>query len=286
MYGCTRPKGSLSSVGSSPQASQFVHRIPTEIVEVALLPSESERTSLRPTDAVDPETADVRILVVDDEESLADMVASSLRFVGYGVDTELRGYDALRSVKASTPDLIVLDVNLPDIDGFEVCRRIRRDGVDAPVIFLTARDAADDIRAGFMGGGDDYLTKPFSLEELSLRIEAVLRRAGGRGEAGHRVVTGSLVLDEDSHQVFVDGVEIELSPTEFRLLRYLMLNQGRVVSKLQILEYVWEYDFDGRSGVVDTYISYLRRKLGPGVAESLRTIRGIGYVLRTPDGPE
>lgn len=224
-----------------------------------------------------------KVLVVDDEESLVDMVSTALRFVGYDVRTELRGYDALRSVKSSAPDLIVLDVNLPDVDGFEVCRRIRRDGVDVPVIFLTARDGADDIRAGFVGGGDDYLTKPFSLEELSLRIDAILRRAGGRDEAGHRITSGDVVLDEDSHQVFVDGDEIELSPTEFRLLRYLMLNQGRVLSKLQILEYVWEYDFDGQAGVVETYISYLRKKLGPSVAESLRTVRGIGYVLRAPD---
>ena len=224
-----------------------------------------------------------RVLVVDDEESLVDMVSTALRFVGYDVQSELSGYDALRSVKAAMPDLVVLDVNLPDIDGFEVCRRIRRDGVDVPVIFLTARDGADDIRAGFVGGGDDYLTKPFSLEELSLRIEAILRRAGGREEVGHRITCGDVVLDEDSHQVFVDGAEIELSPTEFRLLRYLMLNQGRVLSKLQILEYVWEYDFDGQAGVVETYISYLRKKLGPSVAESLRTVRGVGYVLRVPD---
>ena len=223
------------------------------------------------------------VLVVDDEASLVDMVSTALRFAGYEVKSEVTGYDALRSVKVASPDLIVLDVNLPDVDGFEVCRRIRRDGIDAPVIFLTARDTADDIRAGFVGGGDDYLTKPFSLEELSLRIEAIMRRTRSRADIGHRVTCGELVLDEDSHQVFVDDSEVELSPTEFRLLRYLMLNQGRVLSKLQILDYVWEYDFDGNAAVVETYVSYLRKKLGPPVADWLRTIRGVGYVLRHPE---
>lgn len=221
-----------------------------------------------------------RVLVVDDEESLVDMLTTALRFTGYEVASEFSGFDALRSVKESPPDLIVLDVNMPDLDGFEVCRRIRRDGVDSPVIFLTARDAPDDLRAGFSHGGDDYLTKPFSLEELSLRIEAVLRRARGSDDAPHRLTCGELVLDEDAHQVHVGDLEVELSPTEFRLLRYLMLNQGRVLSKLQILDYVWEYDFGGNAGVVETYISYLRRKLGPEVAKWIRTVRGFGYMLR------
>ncbi|MCH7984871.1 MAG: response regulator transcription factor [Chloroflexi bacterium] len=225
------------------------------------------------------DTPATRILVVDDEESLADMLTTALRFAGYEVNSEPTGFDALRTIKAEPPDLIVLDVNLPDIDGFEVCRRIRKDGFDAPVIFLTARDSTDDIRTGFGGGGDDYLTKPFSLEELSLRIEAILRRTQSDG-ASHQLMCGNLTLDEDSHQVFVDDAETELSPTEFRLLRYLMLNQGRVLSKLQILDYVWEYDFEGNDGVVETYVSYLRKKLGPEAAESIRTVRGTGYMLR------
>ena len=216
---------------------------------------------------------------MDDEESLADMLTTALRFAGYEVNSEPTGFDALRTIKTEPPDLIVLDVNLPDIDGFEVCRRIRKDGFDAPVIFLTARDSTDDIRTGFGGGGDDYLTKPFSLEELSLRIEAILRRTQSDG-VGHQLMCGNLTLDEDSHQVFVDDEETELSPTEFRLLRYLMLNQGRVLSKLQILDYVWEYDFEGNDGVVETYVSYLRKKLGPEVAESIKTVRGTGYMLR------
>lgn len=219
-----------------------------------------------------------RILVVDDEDSLLDMVSSALRFVGYDVATETTGFDALRAVKKLPPDLVILDVNLPDVDGFEVCRRIRRDGHDLPVIFLTARDDPSDLRTGFGQGADDYLTKPFSLEELNLRMEAILRRVHGDGTNSHRLIHGSLVLDEDAHQVYVDEAEVELSPTEFRLLHYLMLNPGRALSKLQILDYVWEYDFDGDAGIVETYVSYLRKKLG--ATDRIKTVRGVGYMLR------
>lgn len=224
-----------------------------------------------------------KVLVVDDEESLVDMLVTALRFTGYDVVSESSGFDALRSIKESRPDMIVLDVNMPDLDGFEVCRRIRRDGVDSPVILLTARDAAEDLRTGFSHGADDYLTKPFSLEELSLRIEAILRRVRSIEDEPRRLTCGELVLDEDAHQVHVGDREVELSPTEFRLLRYLLLNQGRVLSKLQILDYVWEYDFDGNAGVVETYVSYLRKKLWPGGADWLRTVRGFGYMLRHPE---
>ena len=224
-----------------------------------------------------------RILVVDDEESLADMLSTALRFAGYEVNSEATGLDALQSIKADPPDLIVLDVNLPDIDGFEVCRRIRNDGIDTSVIFLTARDSTNDLRTGFDGGGDDYLTKPFSLEELSLRIEAILRRTQG-DTADHQLTCGTLRIEEDSHQVFVANTEVELSPTEYRLLRYLMLNQGRVMSKIQILDYVWEYDFEGKDGVVETYVSYLRKKIGSEAAELIRTVRGTGYVIRRAEG--
>ncbi len=227
-----------------------------------------------------PTLRKTKVLVVDDEESLVDMLTTALRFTGYDVVSESSGFDALRAIKESRPDMIVLDVNMPDLDGFEVCRRIRRDGIDSPVILLTARDAAEDLRTGFSHGADDYLTKPFSLEELSLRIEAILRRVQNSEDGPRRLTCGELVLDEDAHQVHVEDREVELSPTEFRLLRYLMLNQGRVLSKLQILDYVWEYDFDGNAGVVETYISYLRRKLGPEVAEWVRTVRGFGYMLR------
>ncbi|HEX2370925.1 MAG TPA: response regulator transcription factor [Acidimicrobiia bacterium] len=220
-----------------------------------------------------------RILVVDDEEALADMVASALRFAGYAVTTESNGFDALRIIKNRLPDLVVLDVSMPEIDGFEVCRRIRRDGLQVPVIFLTARDDIDDLRTGFKQGGDDYLTKPFSLEELGLRIEALLRRARGTDETP-RLVVGDVLLDERAHQVFRDDKEVTLSPTEFRLLRFLMLNRGRVMSKPQIVDHVWEYDFDGNTGIVETYVSYLRRKLDDADGSLIQTVRGVGYVIR------
>jgi two-component system OmpR family response regulator len=181
------------------------------------------------------------------------------------------------------PDLVVLDVNLPDLDGFEVCRRLRADGDLVPVVFLTARDDAADLRTGFTRGGDDYLTKPFSLEELLLRIDAVLRRARSRHTETSRLTVGDVVLDQDSFQVWRNHVEVTLSPTEFRLLRYLMLNRDRVVSKTQILDHVWSYDFVGDPSTVETYVSYLRRKLDDRNAQLIRTVRGFGYSLRTPE---
>jgi two-component system OmpR family response regulator len=221
------------------------------------------------------------LLVVDDEDSLLDLLSSALRFAGYEVSTERSGLDGLRAVKKLAPDLVVLDVNLPDMDGFEVCRRLRRDGDQVPVIFLTARDDREDLRTGFKQGGDDYLLKPFSLEELGLRIEAVLRRVGGAERESRRLRAGELMLDEDAHEVLASGREVSLSATEFRLLRYLLMNRDRVMSKGQILDYVWEYDFGGNAGIVETYISYLRRKLGD--AASIQTVRGVGYVLRTSE---
>lgn len=225
---------------------------------------------------------DASILVVDDEESLTDLVSSALRFAGYDVRAEDNGFDALRAVKRHNPDLIVLDVNMPEMDGFEVCRKLRRDGNTVPVIFLTARDDIDDKRVGFRQGGDDYLTKPFSLEELGLRIEALLRRSRGDTEESPRLTTGTLILDEDAYQVWNDGEEVTLTPTEFRLLRFLLLNRGRVMSKGQIVDYVWDYDFDGNYGIVETYISYLRKKLGDADGSQVQTVRGVGYVIRNP----
>ena len=227
----------------------------------------------------------VRLLVVDDEDSLVDLVTSALRFAGYQVRSEQTGFDALRAVRSEPPDLVVLDVNLPDIDGFEVCRRLRRDGHQMPVIFLTARDSIDDLRTGFRQGGDDYLKKPFSLEELALRVEALLRRALGEQKPVRRIAHGGIVLDEDAHLVLVEGEEVPLSPTEFRLLRYLMLNRDRVLSKDQILDYVWQYDFGGNAGIVETYIGYLRRKLGESAGAGIQTVRGVGYVLRSAPQP-
>ena len=162
-----------------------------------------------------------------------------------------------------------------------MCIRDRRDGVQVPVIFLTARDEMDDLRTGFRQGGDDYLTKPFSLEELGLRIEALLRRAGGTPESS-RLAVGALVIDDDAHQVWNGDEEVQLSPTEFRLLRFLALNKGRVMSKGQIVDYVWEYDFDGNYGIVETYVSYLRKKLGDADGSLVQTVRGVGYVIRSP----
>ena len=189
---------------------------------------------------------------------------------------------ALDSASRTPPDLIVLDVMLPDIDGFEVCRRLRADGDFVPVIFLTARDAEDDRVTGFIRGGDDYVTKPFSLEELTLRIGALLRRVRAKesGSDTQRLRYRDLELDEDRHQVWRSDREITLSPTEFRLLRYLMLNPERVLSKQQILDHVWQYDFNGDDNVVETYISYLRRKVDVGREPLIRTVRGFGYTLR------
>ncbi len=220
-----------------------------------------------------------RILVVDDEEALGEMVASALRFAGYTAITETNGIEGLRRVRTDTPDVVVLDVNMPEMDGFEVVRRMRRDGNMTPVIFLTARDDIDDLRTGFRHGGDDYLTKPFSLEELGLRIEALLRRATPATASATRLSAGPLTLDADAHQVWRNDEELSLSPTEFRLLRFLMLNRGRVLSKPQIVEHVWEYDFDGNYGIVETYISYLRRKLDAD-GKLIHTVRGVGYTIR------
>ncbi len=230
-------------------------------------------------------TSPAQLLVVDDEESLAEMLGTALRFAGYDVKLASGGIEALRAVKDDPPDLVVLDVNLPDLDGFEVCRRLRRDGHEMPLIFLTARDAMADMRSGFHHGGDDYLTKPFSLEELGLRIDALLRRARGTNLEPSRIVNGALTIDDTAHQVFVDETPVQLSPTEYRLLRYLTLNRDRVLSKDQILDYVWEYDFGGNAGIVETYIGYLRKKLGPSLSKRIETVRGFGYVLRTkPQG--
>jgi two-component system, OmpR family, response regulator len=225
-----------------------------------------------------------RVLVVDDEASITELLSTALRYMGYDVTTARTGSGALEAASRTPPDLVVLDVMLPDIDGFEVCRRLRADGDFVPVIFLTARDAEDDRVTGFIRGGDDYVTKPFSLEELTLRIAALLRRTRANGGSGsaetQRLRYRDLELDEDRHQVWRAGEEVRLSPTEFRLLRYLLLNAERVLSKQQILDHVWQYDFNGDDNVVETYISYLRRKLDAGHDKLIRTVRGFGYTLR------
>jgi len=223
-----------------------------------------------------------RILVVDDEPNITSLVTTALRYEGFEVSSAANGREALNEVASFRPHLVVLDVMLPDLDGFEVARRLRQEARRVPILFLTAKDATEDKIRGLTLGGDDYVTKPFSLEELLARIRAVLRRATDVGESSTRLSFADLELDEDTREVFRHNTSIELTPTEFKLLRYLMMNPRRVLSKAQILDYVWEYDFDGDANVVETYISYLRKKvdsLGPPL---IHTLRGAGYSLRTP----
>ena len=224
--------------------------------------------------------AGAHVLVVDDEPAITDLLATALRYMGYRVTTASTGQAALDAATSSSPDLVVLDVMLPDLDGFEVCRRLREQRDFVPVIFLSARDSEDDRVTGFVRGGDDYVTKPVSLEELTLGIGALLRRVRGANGDDGRLRYRDLEMDEDRHQVWRAGREIALSPTEFRLLRYFLLNPERVLSKQQILDHVWQYDFNGEDNVVETYVSYLRRKLEDGDPRLLRTVRGFGYVLR------
>lgn len=231
-----------------------------------------------------PDGKPARLLVVDDEHSLVDLLGEALRFAGYDVEAARDGSEALRKASDTEPDLLVLDVNLPDVDGFEVCRRLRRGGAEVPVIFLTARDDPADLKTGFTRGGDDYMTKPFSLEELNFRIQAILRRSLGRAERDEMLRCADLAMDVGAHRAWRGDDEVELSPTEFRLLRYLMVNQGIVMSKAQILEHVWQYDFGGDGSVVETYISYLRRKLDDAEPRLIHTVRGVGYTVRAPGG--
>jgi two-component system, OmpR family, response regulator len=225
--------------------------------------------------------ATARLLLVDDEDNLRSMLEAALRHSGFDVHPVANGRDAIDAVPVVEPDLIVLDVMLPDLDGFDVCKRLRQTGDRTPVLFLTARDATEDKVRGLTLGGDDYLVKPFSLEELVARINAVLRR-GGVGANGHELRCGDLSMDDDAHLVLKAGHEVNLSPTEYKLLRYLLLNRNRVVSKAQILDHVWHYDFGGDGGVVETYIGYLRRKLDTSEPRLIQTIRGVGYTLRGP----
>ncbi|MCU0264842.1 MAG: response regulator transcription factor [Actinomycetia bacterium] len=234
-----------------------------------------------------PDHPQIRALVVDDESSITDLVGTVLGFEGWTVRTAATGREALRVLRAFAPDVVVLDVMLPDLDGFEVLQRMRREGNDAPVLFLTALDATEDRVRGLTLGGDDYVTKPFSLEELVARLHALLRRSGlAAGTRDHVLRFADLTLDEDSREVRRSGTLVELTKTEFELLRYLMLNPRRVVSKAQILDRVWHYDFGGQANVVELYIGYLRRKIDRGREPLIHTVRGVGYVLRTPNPDE
>ena len=231
---------------------------------------------------------EARLLVVDDEPNIRELLATSLRFAGF----EVFGASALRLARQVEPDLLVLDVMLPDMDGFTVTRRLREKGQHVPVLFLTARDDTADKVQGLTVGGDDYVTKPFSLEEVVARIRAVLRRTNpAEIDPGSVLSYADLELDEDSHEVRRAGQVVELSPTEFKLLRYLLLNPGRVLSKTQILDHVWQYDWGGDANIVESYISYLRRKIdqvdgrdGTRVVPLIQTKRGVGYLLRLPSG--
>jgi two-component system, OmpR family, response regulator len=231
--------------------------------------------------AGDPPPDHGSLLVVDDEPFLRDAVAASLRFLGFDVTTAETAAQTLRLARERTFDLIVLDVLLPDTDGFEVVRRLRRDDCRVPVIFLTARDTQEDKVTGLTLGGDDYMTKPFGLEELAARIRTVLRRTRGV-TAGPVLAFADLELDQETYEVRRGGHLIDLSPTEFRLLRYLMLNPGRVLTRAQLLDHVWDYDFAGSSTVVSTYVAYVRRKLSRYGPDLIHTQRAVGYGLRLP----
>jgi two-component system OmpR family response regulator len=231
-------------------------------------------------------SAEARLLVVDDEPNIRELLSTSLRFAGFEVVSAGNGREALAAVEAHAPDLAVLDVMLPDMDGFTVTRRLRAAGKHFPVLFLTAKDDTEDKVTGLTVGGDDYVTKPFSLDEVVARIRAVLRRTQPALEDDEAVIrVDDLELDDDAHEVRRGGKVIELSPTEFKLLRYLMLNPNRVLSKAQILDHVWEYDFNGDASIVESYISYLRRKvdIDPDAPALIQTKRGVGYVLRTAE---
>jgi two-component system OmpR family response regulator len=227
---------------------------------------------------------EAKLLVVDDEPNLRELLSTSLRFAGFDVTAAANGREALDAVEADEPDLAVLDVMLPDMDGFTVTRRLRAQGRHFPVVFLTARDETSDKVTGLTVGGDDYVTKPFSLDEVVARIRAVLRRTQAEDESALLVVD-DLELDDDAHEVRRAGQVIDLSPTEFKLLRYLMMNPNRVLSKAQILDHVWEYDFNGDASIVESYISYLRKKIDAqeGWEPMIQTKRGVGYLLRTAD---
>ncbi|REF97262.1 two-component system OmpR family response regulator [Asanoa ferruginea] len=228
-----------------------------------------------------PQT-EARLLVVEDDPNILELLSASLKFAGFDVSTATSGSSAVSAAKDRRPDLVVLDVMLPDLDGFEVIRLMREGGTRTPVVFLTARDATDDKIRGLTLGGDDYVTKPFSLEELTARIRAVLRRTTAGDQSASRLTFADLELDEETHEVYRAGQRVQLSPTEFKLLRYLMLNANRVLSKAQILDHVWNYDFRGDDNIVESYISYLRRKIDNGQPRLIHTLRGVGYVLRKP----
>jgi two-component system OmpR family response regulator len=238
-------------------------------------------SNLTGTGATFLDMAEARVLVVDDDGNITDLVGTALRYEGFEVEIARNGRAAIDAVVSFRPDLIVLDVMLPDLDGFEVSRRLTADGRRIPTLFLTARDATEDKVRGLTLGGDDYVTKPFSLEELIARVRSVLRRAGGESPTS-RLSFADLEMDDDTHEVWRGGTPVDLTNTEYKLLRFLLANARRALSKAQILDHVWEYDFGGDANVVETYVSYLRKKLDPLGPPLIQTIRGVGYSLRLP----
>ena len=225
-----------------------------------------------------------RLLLAEDEETIRDLLAASLRYAGFDVLTAVNGNEAMQIIRRERPDAMVLDVMMPGMDGLEVVRRARAEGNQAPALFLTAKDATKDKVAGLAVGGDDYVTKPFALEEVIARIQALLRRAGQRVDAPETKQVGDIELDETRHEVRKAGTLIELSPTEYKLLLLFLNNPDKVLSKATILERVWEYDFDGEAAIVESYVSYLRRKIDTTEPAMLKTVRGFGYALRPPGG--
>ena len=238
-------------------------------------------TARRPDVLTRADGSPIRALVVDDEPNLAELLSTALRYEGWQVEHALTGHAAIRRAKELEPDVVVLDVMLPDLTGLEVLGRMRTTHPNVPVLFLTAKDAVEDRIAGLTAGGDDYVTKPFSLEEVVARLRALLRRTGATtGHQEAQLVVGDLRMDEDSHEVWRGTDDIHLTATEFELLRYFMRNPRRVLSKAQILDRVWQYDFGGQANIVELYVSYLRRKIDKGRTPMLHTLRGVGYVLR------
>ena len=227
-------------------------------------------------------TASLRVLVVDDEPNLVEVLTMALRFQGFAVESAASGREALAAVTRFKPHLMVLDVMLPDMEGFDVAARLGAQRATVPIIFLTARDSTEDKVRGLSGGGDDYMTKPFSLEELVARIRTILRRTGQAAPESGRLVFQDIELDEETREVLRSGQTIELTATEYRLLRYLMLNPRRVLTRAQLLDHVWNYDFGGDGRVLETYISYLRKKLDAHGPPLIRTVRGVGYALQAP----
>ena len=227
----------------------------------------------------------LKVLVVDDEPNIRDLLSASLRFAGHQVATAANGTDAINMITETKPDIVLLDVMLPDISGFGVTKKIRGMGIEVPILFLTARDDTEDKVTGLTVGGDDYVTKPFSLDEIMARISAIMRRTSKDGQDGSMITVGELSINEDAHEVTVGAQVVDLSPTEYQLLRYLATNPNRVLTKAQILDHVWEYDFNGEMGIVESYVSYLRKKLDPLSQEPLIiTKRGVGYMLKGPKG--